>query len=137
MREHIPEIPQLQAELPLASIHAKDVTAAEKALIRTMQKSIDSATMLKYKELQLFHDENKILRCKGRLNNIYLQRDAREPILLLPGHHLTHLIIEQYHKQCGHQGTNATLANLRQKYWIPKGRQTVKKCLRKCLQCKI
>ncbi|VDL72901.1 unnamed protein product, partial [Nippostrongylus brasiliensis] len=52
-------------------------------------------------------------------------------------HQLTSLIIEQYHKQCGHQVTNTTLANIRQKYWIPRGRQSVKKCLRNCLQCKI
>lgn len=31
----------------------------------------------------------------------------------------THLIIDEIHKRCGHQGVNGMLANLRQRFWIP------------------
>ena len=35
-----------------------------------------------------------------------------------------------------HSGLRATLAELRSRYWVPKGRQAVKKVLRSCVACK-
>ena len=35
-----------------------------------------------------------------------------------------------------HGGVRETLTELRQSYWIPKGRQLVKKEIRKCITCR-
>ena len=40
------------------------------------------------------------------------------------------------HEKILHGGVATTLAKIREKYWLLKGRQTVKKCLRRCVWCK-
>uniref|UniRef100_A0A0N4Y146 Integrase catalytic domain-containing protein n=1 Tax=Nippostrongylus brasiliensis TaxID=27835 RepID=A0A0N4Y146_NIPBR len=45
-------------------------------------------------------------------------------------------LINESHVRCGHQVVNGTLANIRLKYWVPKARQIVRKCLRRCIICK-
>ncbi|VDK76027.1 unnamed protein product, partial [Cylicostephanus goldi] len=46
------------------------------------------------------------------------------------------LFIQESHRKCGHQGVNCTLAEIRQRFWIPTGRQIVKNFIRKCIECK-
>ena len=58
--------------------------------------------------------------------------------ILLRTHSLfTDLLILKYLEECYHSGINATVNLLRTKFWIIRGRQTVKKYLKKCLTCKI
>ena len=72
----------------------------------------------------------------GRLVNSDLDFDARRPIILPRGHHLTKLIIQECRESLHHSGMRATLAQLRSKYWVPKGRQVVKGVLSECVTCK-
>ena len=81
-------------------------------------------------------DHGKILRCVGRLVKSYLDFDARRPIILPRKHHLTKLIIQYCHESVHHSGVRATLAQLRSKYWVPRGRQVVKGVLSECVTCK-
>ena len=50
-------------------------------------------------------------------------------------HKLTELICLECHKTVHHDGLRATLAELRSQYWVPRGRQYVKKLLRACGKC--
>ena len=77
-----------------------------------------------------------ILRCKGRLVNSDLEFDARRPFILPRKHHLTELIVRDCHERVHRSGLRATLAQLRSKYWVPKGRQEVKRVLSECATCK-
>lgn len=81
-------------------------------------------------------DKDGLIRCRGRIKARYLSKEAQEPILLPTNHKFTTLLVQDVHHRCGHQGVNGTLANLRLNYLVPKGRQTVKKCLKSCLICK-
>ena len=72
----------------------------------------------------------------GRLENSDLSEDARKPIILPKEHGLTKLIVEQCHRKVLHSGLRATLAELRARFWVPKGRQVVKKIIRSCVTCK-
>ena len=45
------------------------------------------------------------------------------------------LLIQHVHKEIKHSGTADTLATLRDRYWILKGRQMVKKVIRLCVTC--
>ena len=47
------------------------------------------------------------------------------------------MLILKFHEKCCHSGVNVTLNSLRTKFWIIRGRQTVKKYLKKCVTCKI
>ena len=78
-------------------------------------------------QLGLFSGEDTILKRKGRLGNAPLDIAARYPILLPRRHHVTRLIVEACHRKVNHGGVKETLAELRSKYWVPKGIQLVKK----------
>ena len=49
--------------------------------------------------------------------------------------HITKLLIENIHCSKFHSGVNHVMAVLREKYWAPKARQTIKKILRNCVVC--
>jgi len=88
------------------------------------------------RQLRLFVDDKGLLRCGGRIHNAPLSELARFPYLLPPHHHLTTLIVNSTHVLVSHAGVGATLTALRQSFWIPTGRQCVKKILRRCTVCR-
>ena len=47
------------------------------------------------------------------------------------------LVIWKIHEKTYHSGVGVTLSNIRELYWIVKGRQVIKKVLRKCVLCKV
>ena len=49
---------------------------------------------------------------------------------------LTKLIVMDAHRKGLHSGLSSTITLLRQNFWIPKMRQTVKNVLRKCMTCR-
>ncbi|UYV60184.1 hypothetical protein LAZ67_1000270 [Cordylochernes scorpioides] len=65
----------------------------------------------------------------------------REPLTLrelndaLLSHHLTTLIVNNVHVHNLHSSTQATLAAIRNIFWIPSGRNVVRKLLRTCMKC--
>ena len=59
-----------------------------------------------------------MIRCRGRLEYADLPVEAK------------------CHKKVHHCGVKSTLAELRTKFWVPKGRQVVKKILSQCVTCK-
>ena len=79
--------------------------------------------------------EDGILRCQGRLLNSDLEDECRKPIILPREHQFTRLIIRDSHVRVHHGGVRATLADVRSRFWIPKGRQYVKRLLNKCTVC--
>ncbi len=88
-----------------------------------------------FKSLGVFEDDG-ILRCKGKLDNSSLEPEAKWPILLQKDHRVTELIIQESHKRVKHMKVRATLADLRTRYWVPKGRQCVKRIVNRCITCK-
>ena len=78
-------------------------------------------------------DDHGILRCKGRYQNSELTHGAKYPKLLPPKEHYTRLHIEEAHRKIFHSGVSQILAEIREEYWIPKGRsqvKTVAKCVK-------
>ena len=87
------------------------------------------------KQLNLYLDNDGIMRCKGRMHNSELDEDAKFPILLPKKHKFTDLVIMKYHLGTLHSGVGQTVTSIRQLYWIPSIRQCVNHVLRKCVQC--
>ena len=81
-------------------------------------------------------DDYVVLRCQGRMKNAALTEGTRFPILLPSNDKLTELVIEDTHARILHSGVSQTLGTIRLKYWIIRGRASVKKVLRKCVVCK-
>ena len=86
--------------------------------------------------LRLYVDGEGLLRSRGRLERANLPTNTKFPILLPSKACLTTLIIKQYHHTLMHPGVAHTLASLREKYWVPRGRSSVKSVLKQCLTCK-
>ena len=81
--------------------------------------------------LNLYEDENNILCLKSRFDSLVTSNhDQKNPILLGSHSLFTDLLISKYHEKCCHSGVNASLNLLRTKFWIIRGRQTVKKYLK-------
>ena len=55
------------------------------------------------------------------------------PILLRSQSHFTILVILKIHERTYHSGVGVTLSNIRELYWIVKGRKRLKKVLQKCV----
>lgn len=86
-------------------------------------------------KLHPFVDDFGILRVGGRLQASFLPYTAKHPILLLGHHPFSHLIVIHEHETHLHAGPQATLAAVRQKYWLTSARGIVRKIVRKCVIC--
>ena len=62
--------------------------------------------------------------------------DTRFPIFLPSDNHLTALIIEECHRKVLHNGIKETLTELRSRFWVPRGRQVVRRVIARCSVCK-
>ena len=63
--------------------------------------------------------------------------DMKCPVLLRNKCHLTKLIILHGHEEVYHSGVECTLNKIRSRYWIIKGRQSVKTVLKSCVLCRV
>ncbi|UYV63695.1 hypothetical protein LAZ67_2005337 [Cordylochernes scorpioides] len=76
-----------------------------------------------------------ILRVGGRLRHSDLDIDQKHPMLIPKDHFVTKLIVLHYHLNNLHSGTQLTLSLIRNKFWIPSGRNLIKRVLNQCLVC--
>ncbi|CAB0041910.1 unnamed protein product [Trichogramma brassicae] len=76
-----------------------------------------------------------ILRVGGRLKHSLLDFDEAHPIILPSDSPITALLIREAHETTLHGGVQLTLATLRRRYWILRGRQVVKGFIRGCTTC--
>ena len=128
---------------------AEDIVEAEKLMIRLVQRSdfpqevahlqdgkpVEKSSILY--QFQPFLDSDGIMRVKGRLEKADLPYDAKHPIILSPQSAFTRLVIEREHGRLLHAGTSTVLANLRQRYFILRGRQVIKSALLRCAICRM
>ena len=87
-------------------------------------------------QFELFLDKGGIIRCKGKINDSSLSESSKNPILLPSKHDFSNLIIRDTHGRMKHSALRDTLSMLRERFWIPKGREAVKKCIRRCVVCR-
>ena len=100
--------------------------------MKTSQKDLQPPT----KQIDSFTDADGLQRYNGRLQNAPIPFETRHPILLPNRHHLTELIILNTHRLVKHAWVKDFLTEVRQKYWIPKGRNFVRALLFKCRTCR-
>ncbi|MCP3668459.1 MAG: transposase family protein [Gammaproteobacteria bacterium] len=84
------------------------------------------------KQLDLVQNESGLLESRGRQEIL----DKPSPLLLPKNHQITKLIIDDIHKENLHMRVGHTLAQVRQRFWIPHGRVVVKNVLNSCITCK-
>ena len=84
----------------------------------------------------LYEDSSGVLRCKGRIANADVPHETKFPALLPKNHYLSTLLVRDAHERVHHNRVEATLAQLRTRFWIVKGRQFVKRTLASCTVCR-
>ena len=139
---------KIPRELLTKELKAQEFNQAETQWIKTVQKA-SFAKELDFLESQrgtfppvyinqlgLFMDDQGITRCKGRVNNAPLSQPSKNPVLLPSKHHLSRLIIQDVHSKTKHSGIKDTLTTITETFWIPRGREAVKRILRKYVTCK-
>ena len=126
-------------------INADDLEWAERQWIAYTQKLHYSNLLdaiLKNKpnnlkvQLGVYVDGKGLLRCQGRLEMSEMHKGTKQPLLLPKSDYYTQLIIDHVHRSCFHAGVAQSLAQVRQKYWIPQGRSAVKRIWKKCSVCR-
>ena len=114
------------------SLSSKEVKKAEIEILRLSQSGLSSDRMKELEaSLKVELDKDGLVVTVGRLE------EACSParIFMPRGSHLAKLIVLDAHFKTKHFGTAATLAELRSRFWIIKGRQLVKQILRSCFVC--
>jgi hypothetical protein len=88
--------------------------------------------------LNPFIDDDGQIRMRSRLELAEgIPHDVKFPKILPKLHHVTSLFIRAAHDKSEHAyGVDWTLAEVRKEFWIPKGRQAVKKAVKGCPPCK-
>ncbi|KAK6731725.1 hypothetical protein RB195_007910 [Necator americanus] len=126
-------IPSLRDILSHKSLTAPEFIAAETLLIREHYRESDHI-LEKYK-LDRFNahmDEKGLIRCPSRMENV----QVTAPILLVPSHRFTYLVIMHAHISQYHVGVYGLISHLITRYFIPSIRRTVRKVLRTCVTCR-
>ena len=122
----------------------QDLQSAEELWIKSIQRQafpkeyqnlVHNKREVFFKQLNLFLDENGIFRCKGRLGKVNVSFYANDPILLTPKHWFSTLLIRDHHHRVHHNGIRDKLNSIQGRYWIIKGREAVKRVIRKCVIC--
>ncbi len=117
--------------------------SAEIMLIKELQKKYyaQERKLLEKKirppsNLDLYLDEDGLIRCGGRLQHAKLELDAIHPILMPRESLVTESYIRKLHIENGHVGVSHVLAKLRERFWIVKGRAKVKSIIHRCVICR-
>ena len=119
-------------------LSAEEIDLAEKSWIRQVQAPL--TRLSKYEKmkrsLSLYVDDDKLVRCHGRIERSNLPDETKFPVLLPSDHDFTKLVVLKCHVDVMHNGVRETLTQVRSKFWIVRGREVVKKIISRCLTCK-
>ena len=117
-------------------LHIEEIQKAEELWIKNTQMLLQGRKSYPQVKTQLAVIEiYGVLHCQGRLQNIALPDESKFPIMSPHDSRFTRLLIAECHKHTRHGGVNTTLAEVRSKFWVLKGRQAVKLQLRQCMIC--
>ena len=103
---------------------ATDTSEADETARAELLWIIESQTLLQRdknfddwkKQFGLFHDDNGIWRCRGRITNADIPYSTKYPIFLHKNHHLTRLFVLNAHQRGFHNGVKETLTELRSRF---------------------
>lgn len=121
---------QNSLNLIIKVVQEKHFSKEKAALLN--EHPVSNRTLL---SLNLFLDENKIIRVGGRLTNADIAFDQKHPILLPSHNAVVTLMLIQEHQRLGHAGAQTVLSNVRLKFWPLNGLREIKHIIRKCLTC--
>lgn len=135
-----------QRELRTGSLFFFELLEAEKILAKQVQKEAFSKEISQLKKKQQIDSKSKLLSLNpylkndlllvgGRLQNSNIPENRKHPIIIPSNHHFTQLLIQKVHQDTLHGGTQLVLSTVRLRFWVLRGRSSVKDVIRNCLDC--
>lgn len=131
-----------------SELTAQELDVAESLWIRSIQ-SVSFSKEIEFlksksnglpparvRQFGLYFDGDQVIRCKGRINNANLPPESKNPTLLPPKHSFIDLLVLDVHNRVKHNGIRDTLTTIRERFWILRGRETVKRIIKGCVVCK-
>ena len=114
-----------------ADCYGRDLTALE------ADKEIENNSTLRKLSPEL-DKELRLIRLGGRLRNAEgVEEGTRHPIVLDGHHPITRLLIKDFDAKLHHAcGSERVFAEIRRRFWIPGGRQVVRKLKHQCVECR-
>ena len=97
-----------------------------------LQKGKSVSVRSRLVTLSPFMDGDGIIRVGGRIEKADIPFETKHHVVLAPDHELTRLIIMDYHRRLHHEGVDHLRNELRQRYWVLRGRTTIRKFLHQC-----
>ena len=85
--------------------------------------------------LRLFLATDKLIRCRGRFENVDAPFSEKFPMLLPKKAHFTWLIMMDTHKKLKHAGVQQLIASIRRQFWIPQIKGLTQKIIKRCVPC--
>ena len=142
-------------ERVMPPIKAADVKAAEKLLVGALQETAFSTERSEMRKLEInspvarkeiaaqhaiaplnpFLSADGIMRVGSRLVFANVDDEQKYPAILPKNNKHVDALIMRTHKELHHAGPNHVLSNLRQRYWIVNGLQSIKKVIKFCPRC--
>ncbi|XP_055615071.1 uncharacterized protein LOC129761374 [Toxorhynchites rutilus septentrionalis] len=117
-----------------------DCYCDEIALLRNRQTDIN---VLLPKGSPIFRvapyiDAAGVLRSRTRIQACdHANQETKNPVILPPAHHTTHLVMQHYHEQKNHINHTTVINELRLRYSISRLNSTFRKVRSNCHKCKI
>ncbi|XP_041451878.1 uncharacterized protein LOC121405308 [Drosophila obscura] len=119
---------------------------AERMLIRlaqseafaeeTQRKTVTNDSQLR--GLSPYVDEDGVIRACGRIDAAAcMPFSARRPIILSHKHALAEMIVGHYHDKMRHQNLDATICEIRKRFWITNLRRLLRRIVTNCHICKL
>ncbi|XP_056101657.1 uncharacterized protein LOC130080328 [Rhinichthys klamathensis goyatoka] len=105
--------------------------------LRTLNKGEDILKHSPLKNLNVFLDEEGLVRVGGRVTSAEITQEQSQPIVIPKKHHIAALLVQFYHEQIVHQGRHITEGAIRSAgLWILGGKRLVTNPLNKCTTCR-
>jgi len=101
------------------------------------QKTARSSSGSDIRGLILYINDRGVLRAYGRVDaSLCMPYSARRPIILSHRHSLTDMIVYHFHAK-KHQNLDATITEIRMRFWVTKLRRVLRKLISACNVCKL
>ncbi|XP_060756589.1 uncharacterized protein LOC132867628 [Neoarius graeffei] len=135
--------PRTQGELT-----TEELTAAEVYWVKVTQNQSFSQEICqlksgrdikkdsKIRDLKPFFDENGLVSVGGRLQHTDFSFREQHPWVLPANHKFSELLAQDCHERVMHSGIRDTLVQMRERYWVLRGRQLVKQVVAHCHICR-
>ncbi|XP_043067241.1 uncharacterized protein [Drosophila bipectinata] len=143
-------VPQTEKRAQEYGLTATECEAAENLLIRQAQlesfpdemrsaeRGKDVANSSEIRSLAPYVDKYGVLRVYGRVDAaLSMPYSARRPVILSHRHSLTEMVVRHYHAQMKLQNVDATIAQIRTRFWVTKIRRVLKEIISSYNVCKL